>query len=85
MKVFRLSKRVYVCNAVMSLSTLVGRAIKPHDTGEPSSLSQASDHYIDSPTGSARPITEERTLMACRYIMLINVLPAVLTTCNLQV
>lgn len=36
--------------------TLVGRAIKPHDTGEPSSLSQASDHYIDSPTGSASPL-----------------------------
>lgn len=52
----RLSKRVYVCNTLMSLSTLVGRAIKPHDTGEPSSLSQASDHYIDSPTGSASPL-----------------------------
>lgn len=52
----RLSKRAYGCNTVMSLSTLVGRAIKPHDTGEPSSLSQASDHYIDSPTGSASPL-----------------------------
>lgn len=53
----RLLKRVYVYATWWCLfSTPVGRAIKPHDTGEPSSLSQASDHYIDSPTGSASPL-----------------------------
>lgn len=49
-------RRGHIRNIVMSLSATEWRAIRPHDTRELSSLSNASDHYIDSPTGSSNPL-----------------------------
>ena len=52
--------RGHTRNMMMSLSITGWRAIRPRDTGEPSSLSHASDHYIDSPTGSGKPLQQRR-------------------------